>query len=492
MNYKYIFHSGHFPAALALMALLAAGLFFFTANIYVADSAKSKPPNILLILSDDHSAPHLGSYGHPDMNTPVLDRLASEGARFTRAYVTAPQCVPSRASIMTGRTPVDIRMTRFTAPLARDILTYPEVLRDLGYFTGIIGRWYHLDGSRNHGDVAEAIFTENKLRTFDDRIDHVRHEDTPPNKKRWVYQDFEQFLDLRPDKSPFFLQFSFSDPHRPWDADEFNPDFETVTLPPDMPDTSEVRKDFAKYLGEIARMDSRIGYLVSVLQERKLDQNTLIVFMGDNGAAILRGKGTLYESGLKVPLIAWMPGVVAPGIVCDEMVSGIDLAPTFIEVAGGITPAGMEGKSFLSALTGDKFSGHEFVYASRGSHGKGLPKTTRDFDLSRAVVSKKFKFIYNTMWQLPYTPVDVKDTSAMWLDLTERNKQGQLSDVHSRLLFASSRPMFELYNFENDPHELKNLVNRPEYADEQEKMREKLEVWMILNEDYLPLPFEPR
>src|SRR5271170_701038 len=101
-------------------------------------------PNILLVLSDDHSAAHVGCYGNPDIHTPNLDRFAGEGMRFDRAYVACPQCVPSRAAIMTGRSPVAIQMTRFTAPLPIDVPIYPELLRSAGYYAGVAGRTFHL------------------------------------------------------------------------------------------------------------------------------------------------------------------------------------------------------------------------------------------------------------------------------------------------------------------------------------------------------------
>src|SRR5687767_11970955 len=124
-----------------MIVLLAAGL--LPAAACAADKA---PPNVLVVLSDDHAAAHLGCYGNADIKTPNFDAFAREATRFDRAYVTSPQCVPSRASIMTGRSPVAIGMTRFSAPLPADVITWPEVLRKKGYYTGVAGRTYHLDG----------------------------------------------------------------------------------------------------------------------------------------------------------------------------------------------------------------------------------------------------------------------------------------------------------------------------------------------------------
>src|SRR5262245_58451288 len=111
-----------------------------------AAAPAAERPNILLVLSDDHSAAHVGCYGNPDIRTPNLDRFAAQAMRFTRAYATSPQCVPARASILTGRSPVEIQMTRFSAPLPADVKIFPERLRAAGYFAGVAGRSYHLDG----------------------------------------------------------------------------------------------------------------------------------------------------------------------------------------------------------------------------------------------------------------------------------------------------------------------------------------------------------
>ncbi|MCK4855371.1 MAG: sulfatase-like hydrolase/transferase, partial [Bacteroidales bacterium] len=146
-------------------------------------------PNILLILSDDHSVPYLGCYGNPDLKTPNLDKMASEGALFQRAYTTAPQCVPSRAGILTGRSTVDIRMTRFSAPLPREIITFPEVLRENGYYTGICGRSYHLDGSGRKPEITIETFDKNNLQTFRHRVDYLNQ-----GRDMEVIKLFQEFL----------------------------------------------------------------------------------------------------------------------------------------------------------------------------------------------------------------------------------------------------------------------------------------------------------
>src|SRR5688500_3387420 len=144
---------------------------------FASVAAPAQPaPNILFLLSDDHSYPFLSCYANPNVKTPTLDQLAAEGMKFHRFFTTAPQCVPSRASLMTGRSPVAARITRFSSPLARDEITFPEILREkANYFVGVCGRNYHLDGSGQRGGAAVGqVLKQHGLRTFEQRFDYVK------------------------------------------------------------------------------------------------------------------------------------------------------------------------------------------------------------------------------------------------------------------------------------------------------------------------------
>ena len=209
-------------------------------SLSVAAVAAAERPNVLLLISDDHAAAHVGCYGNADVKTPHLDRLASEGMRFERFYVGAPQCVPSRATFMTGRSPVSTTMTRFSAPLPREIVTFPELLRKAGYRTGICGRSFHLDGGRTPPETAR-VFEEHDLQTFDDRVDFLNSD----ANREHAPQLLQEFLGSVPQDSPFFLQLGFSDPHRPYTAGPGNTPAKNLTLPPHYPDTPAVREDFA-------------------------------------------------------------------------------------------------------------------------------------------------------------------------------------------------------------------------------------------------------
>ncbi|HKB01876.1 MAG TPA: sulfatase, partial [Gemmataceae bacterium] len=437
-------------------------------------------PNVLVILSDDQSAAHVGCYGNPDVRTPNLDAFARTAVRFDRMYVTCPQCVPSRASLMTGRSPVAIGMTRFSAPLPAECVTWPEVLRKAGYFTGVAGRTYHLDGAPN--PELTPIYERHKLRTFPDRLDFVKTAGDGDGSLRQL----REFLDAVPAGKPFALQLCFSDPHRPYTAPKVH-DSKALTLPKHYPDTSAVRADYAAYLDEIARLDADFGRVLAELDKRKVADNTLVLFLGDNGAAQWRGKGTLYEFGIRVPLLVRWPGVTKGVTVSGDLVSGEDLAPTVLEACGQKPLKEMTGKSFAPLLRGDKFEGRKYVFAERGAHGQGLPGTSSAFDLGRVVVSKTHKFVYNATFHLPYHGVDFGNTD-MFKEVRELAKEKKLPDPLNALYDGRARLLFELFDLVNDPNEFVNLAGKPEASAIETELRAALVEWMVLERDFLPLP----
>ncbi len=451
----------------------------------VAIQADEPKLNVLLILTDDHSYPHVGCYGNEDILTPNLDKFATEGMRLDRAYVTCPQCVPSRASIFTGRSPVAIAMSRFSAPLPRDIKTYPEALRAAGWFTGVAGRTYHMDGAvTTMPPETQTVFEKYKLVTFPDRLDYVKS----GSGSEVGLAQFREFLDLKPAAQPFFMQLCSNDPHRPLNTHgPVKHDPKQIQLPSHYPDTQLVREDFARYYDEIAHFDEFFGAVMAELEKRGLAANTIVAFMGDNGAAQFRGKGTLYEFGIRVPLIVRWPRQVKPGSSSSELISGEDLAPTFLEAVGLPVPPEMTGKSFVKLLRGEQFEGRQFIFAERGAHGTNLPGNAADFDLGRVVVSKTHKLIYNALGELPHWPVDfAKDE--FWKELAQMHEAGTLDAQLDKLYFAPTRPMFELYDLANDPSELNNLAGNSDAATYERELKAAIQEWMIVQRDFLPLP----
>lgn len=458
------------------------------APVAVLSAPPQERPHILLLLSDDHSYPFLSCYGDSNVKTPVLDGLAAEGMRFHRYFTCAPQCVPSRAGLMTGRSPVAARMTRFSSPLPRDEVTLPELLREQGgYFTGICGRSYHLDGSGQRGGTAVGeILERHQLKTFAERVDFLK-----PCGDKQLAGTVGEFLDQRPADKPFFLWANFSDPHHVWDAPaEFRPDPQSLKLPPHWPDLPGMREQLADYCAEVNRLDQTIGEVLAVLKERGLFDKTVIVFTGDNGAALPHGKGSLYDPGSNVPLVVRWPGVVAAGAESRALLSGEDITPTLLQAAGVDAPKRMSGISFLPLLKGAAHSPRKHVFFERGPHGSApvtVDMANSGYDLSRAVRSDRYKFIYNCTPWIPYSPVD-SSGGAAWKEIKTAHEASLLGAGLNATYFTSPRPVYELYDLEQDPSELANLSGRSDLVSIETELRVALAEKMILDFDYLPLP----
>ncbi|HET8549022.1 MAG TPA: sulfatase [Bryobacteraceae bacterium] len=445
----------------------------------------AKRTNLLFILSDDHSVPFLGAYGAKWLSTPNVDRFAREGMRFDRMFTSAPQCVPSRTALMTGRSPVAVRMGRFNSPLPPNVATLPEVLRAAGYYTGVCGRYFHLDGVIKAGAVTQAIYETHGLRTWQRRIDYL---DTSPQGQ--TQARFQEFLSKAPPGKPWFFWINYSDPHHPWDMQIRKIDPAAVEVPPYLPDLPGVREDLARYGAEVEHMDSLFEQAIGVLRRSGAEENTLVVFCGDNGLAFPHGKGSLYDPGLNVPLIARWPGRVKAGGSTRALISGEDLAPTLIEAAGAKPPREISGRSFLPLLTGAAYEPRRHIFAARLHHGNspfGPNTKAAGFDLSRCARSDRWKLIYNCTPHMEYQPVDSARDPA-WQQMVAAHAEGKLSSKHDSAYFGRPRPVFELYDLDNDPGELDNVAGRAETAQTQRELMMALQEKMILDYDFLPPP----
>lgn len=468
--------------------MLRSFLFFLLAASGSALCAA--PPNILLILSDDHSQPFLGCYGRKEMKTPNLDRFAAEGLMCRRMFTSAPQCVPSRATIMTGRSPVACRITRFSSPLPRDETTFPELLKnEAGYFVGVCGRSYHLDGSGRVPGSAEDVFEEHHLRTFQDRFDYVDatgQENLPAR--------MNEFFDQRPKDKPFFLWVNFSDPHHPWTSGKTPPDPAKLEVPGFLPDLPGVREDLSRHEGEIEHADGDFQRVLDLVKARAGLENTLVIFMGDNGMAFPSGKGSLHDPGLNVPLLAWWPGVIRPGGDSSTLISGEDIAPTCLEAAGLKVPPRISGVSFLPLLKGaPSASERKHIFAERGPHGSATfdaNTAASAVDYSRCVRSATHKLIYNVTPHQRYLPVDSAGDPG-WQDIVKAHEARELATEFETLWFTSPRPVYELYDLQADPDELRNLYGQKGQEQITLELKQALQRKMILDFDYLPLPIAP-
>jgi N-sulfoglucosamine sulfohydrolase len=404
-------------------------------------------PNIVFLISDDHSWTDLGCYGNTAARTPNLDRLASQGTRYTHCFVTSPQCSPNRSAIFTGMPSHQTATSRLHSAMPEEQETFLEVLRRQGYHLG-------------------AFRKVHQGKEFDNRWDFYGNE-----KAR-----FSDFFDKRPKGRPFFLHFGSTDPHRPYPGKAFDPptDPAKVQVPQWLPDTPEIRKDLADYLDEIARADRECGEILRLLDEHGLSDNTMVVFTGDNGMPFPpKAKGTLYEYGIRVPLIVRWPGRVKVGAVSNALVSHLDLPVTWIRAAGATPPKRMRG---VDLLTGAR----QEIFSERNWHD--------NFDLVRCIRTDRYKLIYNGMPDKPNRPIGDLAGSPTWAVYQALARAGKLSPEHQAAL-APTRPLLELYDLQHDPRELQNLADKPEHAATREQLLNRLSAWMDTTNDFLPPPF---
>ena len=294
-------------------------------------------PNILVAIADDWAWPHAGAYGCRFVSTPVFDRLAREGVLFSNAFTTAPTCTASRASLLTGCYPWSLEAgIQLHGYLPAQFDVYPDLLERAGYWVGLTNKGWgpgSIQASGRQRNPAGPAFDRCRCEPL---TNTMHKNDYPAN--------FAEFLEQRPAGTPFCFWYGSKEPHRPYEAGS------DVDVPPYLPDCPEIRSDLLDYALEAERFDRDLGRMLHLLEERDELDNTIVVVTGDNGCPVPRAKANIYENGCHIPLaIRW--GGACPGRTVTDFVGFIDLAPTFLELAGVPAPGAMAGKSLLPLLT---------------------------------------------------------------------------------------------------------------------------------------------
>jgi arylsulfatase A-like enzyme len=290
---------------------------------------------------------------------------------------------------------------------------------------------------------------------------------------------FPSFLDSAGTR-PFFLWVGFHEPHRPYERGLVSHPHSParVVLPPQLADTPETRADLALYYDAIAHLDEALGDMLAELERRKLRDNTLVVFLSDNGAPFPREKGTLYDGGIRTPLIFSWPGVIRGGSLYDRgLVSTVDLAPTILELAGATPPEPMQGRSFREMLMAPaSYAGREYVFSERNWH---------DCDEhQRAVRSGRYKLIRTDAYtELPLCTAADIGASPSFLALRALAKSGRLT-TGQRRLFEAPRARIELYDLVGDPWELTSVADNPAYAKQVRELAAVLQEWIEQSGDF--------
>jgi arylsulfatase A-like enzyme len=401
-------------------------------------------PNIVLIHWHDLGT-HLGAYGHGDVHSPNLDRLAAESVLFTRAFATAPQCTPARGSLFTGRYPHSnglMGLAHRGWEYADGEKPLPMLLRNAGYRSTLIGLQHESQCPRERLGYDEIV-------SGGDREEYCG----PVSQAavRWL-QDHRQSND------PFLLVAGFFEVHRPYPPGRYDePDGAGIAVPAYLPDAPAVRQDLAGFYGAIRAADAATGAILQAIDENGLRDNTLVIFTTDHGAALPRAKGTLYDPGLQVALMMRAPGPwgVSP-VAHHGMVSHVDVLPTLLELVGVDIPPHVQGKSFAGLLRpGMSSLNRTEIFAEKTYHS--------EYDPMRAVRTERFKYIRNyELGPALQLPIDIESSLS----------RTAIGDAH-----MTQRAAYELYDLSNDPLEHVNLADEPAWRELRHRLAAMLEAW---------------
>ena len=443
--------------------LKASSAYFAVSTLLPSHSRAGRPesddkqhrPNILWISCEDTS-PDLGCYGDDYAETPNLDRLATEGCRYTNAFVPYPVCSPTRSSVITGMYPSTIgsmhmrtSMRGYETVPPPHVKCFTEYLRASGYYcTNYTKTDYQF----------KAPFTAwDKGRDWRDR----------------------------PREMPFFsvINIAVSHESRNWPKkdEKLIHDPARVSVPPFYPDTPIVRQNLARYYDNVTKMDQQAGEILQRLDADGLSDNTIVFFWGDHGRGLPRCKRWCYDSGIHVPLIIRRTGGTEPNTVCDDLISLVDLGPTVMSLASVEVPAYMQGRPFLGR---QKSATRKFIVAGRERMDKD------SYDHIRCIRDKRYKYIRNFMPEKAYAqPIPYRDRMPIMKEWRRLNEQGGLRGPQ-KLFFQKTKPKEEFYDTLNDPHEVNNLIDSREHSERIAKMRTQLQKWSEQTSDLGGTPEE--
>ena len=437
----------------ALRRALLAALTFLPAVLLGAApvAASAARPNGLWLTSEDNG-PFLCCYGDPHAQTPHLDRLATEGVRYRRAFANAPVCSSARTTLITGMYPSSLgaQHHRSRVPLPAGFQLYPELLRAAGYYC-----------------------TNNAKTDYNVTVD----------RKPWDENGSRAHYRNRAGGQPFFAVFNQTSSHESQVAPAagktmFRVPPERVTLPPYHPDTPEIRRDWANYHDQITVMDGEVGALLAELAREGLAEDTIVFYYSDHAGGLPRGKRNIHDSGTRVPLIVRFPAKWAhlapgaPGSWVEQPVSFVDLTATLLELCGVPVPANYEGQPFL----GPRAVAREEVFLFRG-------RMDERHDVVRAVRDRDHRYVRNYSphrpWgQLYSYPFQVLPSMRSWHAAFLAGKCDPVQAAYWR-----AKPPEELYAVADDPHEIRNLAGRAEVAERQRALAAKLRAHLIATRD---------
>ena len=435
-----------------------------------------KRPNILWIVGENLKL-DLGCYGAKNVKTPNLDKLASEGEKYTKVFSTSPVCAPSRSAFFVGmyQTTTDTHNMRSHREddyrLPEGVRPITHRLKDVGYFTANLKTMHGEEiGS---GKLDLNFVNEGKL------YEGSKWEDLKKN------QPFFAQMNTLECEYDIYDRNTWRQPRVEWKGEKEHEKIatvENVNPPPYYPDHPIVRKEWARYLNSVSGMDKTIGKVLRQLKKDGLAENTIVIFFGDNGRIEPRGIHWCYDTGLHVPMIIkWpksypAPANYKPGTVKDEVVSLIDLTPTTLGFAGIEKPYGMHGRIFLGNQVGPE---RTYAFSARDRVDETVNRV-------RSVRGKKYHYIRNYYPDRHFTSLNRYKEKCFPIKPLMRKlmAEGKLSGPPADLMSSNVAPE-QLFDTESDPHEIRNLANskKPEHRKALIAMRTALDTWIVETQD---------
>ena len=430
-------------------------------------------PNILVAISDDQSFAHTRASGDPVVQTPVFDRIAAQGVRFTHAFCSSPSCTPSRGSILTGQDCYRLEEgMNLWSSLPAKFAAYPDLLEESGYHAGYTRKGWGPGSLEASG------------------------RDRNPAGLR--YEDFGAFYRDRPDAAPFCFWFGSTDPHRPYQQGSGLASglrLDDVVVPEFLPDVVDVRSDLLDYFFEIERFDRELGEILSLLESQGELDNTIIVVTSDNGMPFPRAKADLYDYGARVPLAVCWAERVPPGRTVSDLTSHIDLAPTILEAAGLTPPAAMTGNSFLDLLVSDQEGrvdpARDHVVLARERHTPW--RAGRVGYPMRAIRTDRHLYIRNlepNRWPAGDPPIFGEVDPSPTKDLIRVRRDEPGFERYYAAAYAK-RPAEELYDLRADPGQMTNVVNEAAHSGIRATLAERLDRRLLQTADPRALGHPP-
>jgi N-sulfoglucosamine sulfohydrolase len=463
-----------------MLRFLLPACLLFTSLAFSAEPAKR--PNILFCIGDDISWPHMSAYGCKFVKTPNFDRVAREGVLFQNAFTVNPKCSPSRAALLTGKQSFQLEEAAdhfgiFPAKWR----VYPDLLEEVGYHVGFTGKGW------GPGDWQRGGFTRNPAGP-----EYAKNKLKPPTtgiSPKDYAKNFEDFLKDRKPGQPFCFWYGGHEPHRgyePGSGLKGGKKLEDVEVPACLPDDPIVRSDLLDYALEIEWFDTQLGLMLKTLEDLGELDNTLVVVTADNGMPFPRIKGNPYEMGQHLPLAMRWGARAKAGRTVEDLVSSIDMAPTYLEAAGLPVHPQMVGHSLVPVLTSEK-SGivdpqRNFVVSMKERHDIG-----REGDVGypiRTLRTPDFLYIHNFKPERPPAGLaetgfrEIDDSPTKSLEL-EQHEKGP-SKFYD--LAFGQRPEEELYRV-GDLASTDNLANDPHYAETKKALWEQLQTYLKANGD---------